>query len=99
MASIIYVYAILAWLIYVVVSTVRKGFRQGLRSLPGPLFARFSGLYRVYMVFGGKGPQEYVKIHEKYGAIVRTGPNQVSVADPSAIPQIYGIGSKFLKVC
>jgi hypothetical protein len=50
------------------------------------------------MVYNGAGPAQYRKIHEKYGPIVRVGPNEVSVADPTMIPRIYGIGSKFTKV-
>ncbi|KAL2834623.1 cytochrome P450 [Aspergillus pseudoustus] len=49
------------------------------------------------MVYDGKCPTNYQKVHEKYGPIVRVGPNEVSVADPNMIPVIYGIGSKFTK--
>ncbi|KAJ9606533.1 Cytochrome p-450 [Cladophialophora chaetospira] len=77
----------------------RTALRPGLRSLPGPLSARFFRFYRSSLVFGGTAPEEYRKVHEQYGPIVRVGPNHVSIADPSAIPVIYGIGtgSKFLK--
>jgi hypothetical protein len=81
-----------------VVSSIRAILRPGLRRLPGPFLARFSGLYRLSMVAGGRAPGEYQKIHEKYGRIVRVGPNHVSISDPSMIPLVYGIGSKFLKV-
>lgn len=50
------------------------------------------------MVGGGNGPAEYRKLHQQYGPIVRVGPNHVAVSDPSAIPIIYGLGSKFMKV-
>ncbi|EXJ66931.1 uncharacterized protein A1O5_10126 [Cladophialophora psammophila CBS 110553] len=79
------------------INCIRIAFRPGLRSLPGPLSARFSRLYRLSLVAGGKAPAEYRKVHEVYGPIVRVGPNHVSIADPSEIPLIYGIGSKFLK--
>lgn len=35
--------------------------------------------------------------HKKYGKLVRIQPHHVSVADPEAIPLIYGHGSGFLK--
>ncbi|KIW85276.1 hypothetical protein Z517_00666 [Fonsecaea pedrosoi CBS 271.37] len=79
------------------IDCIRIAFRPGLRKLPGPLSARFSRLYRLSLVAGGKAPDEYRKVHEDYGPIVRVGPNHVSVADPSEIPVIYGIGSKFFK--
>ncbi|KAH9205669.1 putative P450 monooxygenase [Leptodontidium sp. 2 PMI_412] len=42
-------------------------------------------------------PAVYLDLHEKYGPIVRTGPNTVSLSDPLVIPTIYGISSSFLK--
>lgn len=81
-----------------VLSRIRTVFRKGLRSLPGPFLARFSGIYRLSLVYDGHAPERYRELHEKYGPIVRTGPNHVSVSDTAMIPTIYGIGSKFLKV-
>ena len=40
----------------------------------------------------------HLKLHEKYGSLVRIGPNHVSFSDASLIPQIYSISSKFHKV-
>lgn len=84
--------------ILVLVSTIQTAFKSGLRNLPGPFLARFSGLYRLSMVYRGQSPVEYRRIHQKYGQIVRVGPNHVSISDPAAISQIYGIGSNYLKV-
>jgi hypothetical protein len=84
--------------VILILNYVRVSLREGLRSLPGPVLARFSYLYRLLMVYNGDGPLNYRKIHQKYGPIVRVGPNEVSVADPNMIPVIYGIGSKFTKV-
>jgi hypothetical protein len=86
--------SVLSWLVKVLV----RAFRQDLRLLPGPVSARFSRLYRLSMVAKGHGPEEYRKLHQIYGPIVRIGPNHVSVSDPAAIPVIYGVGSKFMKV-
>jgi cytochrome P450 len=38
-----------------------------------------------------------IALHKKYGPLIRTGPNEVSVADLSAIRTIYGAGTKFRK--
>ncbi|KAL8707634.1 MAG: hypothetical protein Q9220_007372 [cf. Caloplaca sp. 1 TL-2023] len=38
-----------------------------------------------------------IALHRKYGRLVRTGPNEVSVSDPAAIKTIYAPGSKFKK--
>ncbi|KAJ5934250.1 cytochrome P450 [Penicillium verhagenii] len=68
-----------------------------MRTLPGPKFARFSPFYRAWKISKGDAPVFYRNLHEKYGRIVRTGPNTVDISDPDALPVIYGIGSKFLK--
>lgn len=93
----------LAWLplalsLLWIATRLQRLYRRDLRSLPGPLLARVSGLYRLSMVIGGKGPAEYRKLHQRYGPIVRVGPNHAAVSGPSAIPTIYGLGSSHVKV-
>ena len=73
-------------------------FRPGLRNVPGPLLAHLTSLYRIKLVWKGGAVQNYSSLHKKYGSIVRTGSNHVSVSDPAMIPLIYGISSKFNKV-
>jgi hypothetical protein len=84
--------------LYWIFSNLRLAYRSDLSPLPGPNWARYTGLYRVYRLWSGQAPSVYLQLHEKYGPIVRTGPNTVSIADPSTIPTIYGISSSFLKV-
>lgn len=38
-----------------------------------------------------------VDLHRQHGKLIRIGPNELSVADPSAIKKIYGHGTKFRK--
>lgn len=38
-----------------------------------------------------------IELHQKHGSLVRTGPNEVSVSDLSALKVIYGAGTKFRK--
>lgn len=84
--------------LYWIISTLRLAYRTDLSPLPGPGWARFTGLYRVYRLWSGKAPSVYLELHQKYSPIVRTRPKTVSIADPTTIPTIYGIGSNFLKV-
>ncbi|KAI1502343.1 cytochrome P450 [Biscogniauxia marginata] len=76
---------------------LRTAFKGGLRIIPGPFIATLTGLYRLWLVVTGEAPQKYRDLHDKYGPIVRVGPNHVSVSDPTMIPIIYGISSKFTK--
>lgn len=39
-----------------------------------------------------------LKLHAKHGPIVRISPNEIVIADPSAIKTIYGHKSGFTKV-
>ncbi|CAL3970624.1 unnamed protein product [Diplocarpon coronariae] len=83
--------------LYQFLQTLRIAYRSDLAPLPGPRWAKFTGLYRVFRLWRGDAPDFYMEIHRKYGNIVRTGPNTVSIADPAAIPVLYGIGSSFIK--
>lgn len=94
----LWLWAAVALIAYAVIDYGRIFFRKGLRNLPGPFLARFSGLHRLSMVVHGDAPASYRELHAQYGNIVRVGPNHVSVSDGSEIPKVYGIGSKYLKV-
>lgn len=84
--------------IFIFVSYVTTALKPGLRSIPGPILARFTYLYRPFRIAKGDAPNFYMSLHEKYGPIVRTSPNTVDISDPAALPAIYGISSKFVKV-
>ena len=66
-------------------------FTPGLRSIPGPFLARFSNLWRFIDACKGHHERTIVKVHQKYGPVVRIGPNVVSVADPAAIEPVLGL--------
>jgi benzoate 4-monooxygenase len=70
---------------------------ETLRSVPGPLSARFSNLWLLKQARQGKRYKSVDEAHEKYGTFVRIQPDHVSIADESAIPIIYGHGNGFLK--
>lgn len=72
-------------------------FSNGLSRVPGPWLAKVSSLWRPWFVRAGDCHEGYRRLHERYGPIVRTAPHIVDISDPSAIPIIYGISSKFLK--
>jgi hypothetical protein len=86
-------------LLVFLLNSLRIALKPGLKSLPGLLWARFSSLYRISMVWKGKAPERYLQVHRKYGPIVRIGPNAVSIYDAGAIPILYGISTRFVKVC
>jgi benzoate 4-monooxygenase len=68
-----------------------------LRDIPGPLFAKFTRLWLMLQARQGKRYLSVDEAHKKYGKLVRIQPDHVSVADESAIQDIYGHGNGFLK--
>jgi hypothetical protein len=97
MAFLIPQYAVLTMFVLIIISYLCSAFWTPLRKIPGPILARFSGLYRLNLVHKGNAPQNYRFLHEEYGPIVRVGPNHVSISEVAMIPKIYGIGSQFTK--
>ena len=74
-------------------------FYKGLHKVPGPFLGALSNWYRIYHVIVGRRQDiNQNRMHEKYGDVVRYGPNLVSFANPEAIKDIYGIGKPLSKV-
>ena len=69
-----------------------------LRSIPGPILASFTDLWRLLAVDKGDFEVTLQALHAKYGDLVRVGPNCVSVGDPREVKQIYGITRLYQKV-
>lgn len=68
-----------------------------LGQIPGPLDARFSRLWMIKKSWQGDMHRTMIELHRRHGKLVRTGPNEVSVNDLSAIRAIYTAGTKFSK--
>ncbi|KAJ7602428.1 cytochrome P450 [Roridomyces roridus] len=61
-----------------------------LSKYPGPILARLSKWWSIYQTYTGKTHTTYLELHRKYGRVVRTGPNEVSICDVSAIQPVLG---------
>jgi benzoate 4-monooxygenase len=70
---------------------------SSIRSIPGPRLASLSNLWLLYQCRRGRRYRAVDQAHKRYGTLVRIQPDHVSVADPDAIPIIYGHGNGFLK--
>lgn len=64
-----------------------------LAKFPGPKLSAISTLYEAYYDLVNKGGGQFafkIKwLHEKYGPIVRVGPNEVHVDDPDFYNEVY----------
>ncbi|KAK0357392.1 hypothetical protein LTR59_009954 [Friedmanniomyces endolithicus] len=75
----------------VVYTIVYRIYLSPLARFPGPKLAAVSKAYQFYfdVVKAGKLPFELVRLHERYGPIVRIGPNEVHVSDPDFYDILY----------
>ncbi|KDE09272.1 hypothetical protein MVLG_00590 [Microbotryum lychnidis-dioicae p1A1 Lamole] len=68
-----------------------------LAKYPGPVLAKFSRLWLAIKSRFGVRSLSVHELHMKHGKFVRIGPNEVSIADPAALPIVYGHGTGSLK--
>ncbi|KAH7232287.1 cytochrome P450 [Fusarium redolens] len=64
-----------------------------LRGIPGPLLARFSNLWLMYICRQSKRSYTVHDLHERLGPVIRIQPNHISINDERAINIIYGHGN------
>ncbi|KAH6708915.1 cytochrome P450 [Leptodontidium sp. MPI-SDFR-AT-0119] len=67
------------------------------RRVPGPLLARITRWFEYRVLFKGDSNLEYVRLHDKFGSIVRVGPSRYSFSSPADDKVIYELGGKFIK--
>ncbi|KAF9690597.1 hypothetical protein EKO04_011491 [Ascochyta lentis] len=71
--------------------------KSPLKKIPGPFLAKFSNIWRFYNHYGQTHIETQKELHERYGDVVRLGPNTVSIADASLLKTIYSTRGTFLK--
>ncbi|KAH6983962.1 cytochrome P450, partial [Ilyonectria destructans] len=79
--------------LYLVQSIVYNLCFHPFRKFPGPPLARISRIWTRRANFQGLRYMKIHQAHEKYGPVVRIGPNELSFANPSAIREIYMAGT------
>lgn len=77
---------------------VRRQYFSPLRKIPGPFWAGLTDLWRLLMVLRGRPHEEQRALHDKYGDVVRLGPNTLSFSNPQAVGDIYSGKSRNRKV-
>ncbi|KAK7993614.1 hypothetical protein PG989_006995 [Apiospora arundinis] len=65
-------------------------YRGGLNAIPGPVSASFCNLWKILAVYQNDMPRRNIQVHQKYGPVVRIGPNQVSFSTSEALHTIHG---------
>lgn len=82
---------------YILGLVIYRIYLHPLAKYPGPLLAKITDLYQTYHALKGDRHLEFCRIHEKYGPIVRFGPNSLSFNSNTALKEIYGFKSNVRK--
>ena len=69
---------------------VYRVFFHPLAHIPGPFFAKLTHLWQTKSYFTGQWHSDVLKIHEKYGPVVRISPDEISFVDGDAMKRLYG---------
>ncbi|MDI1491502.1 MAG: hypothetical protein OHK93_002711 [Ramalina farinacea] len=77
-------------ILYALFQTAYNLLYHPLHRFPGPKCFAATPLPYVFASYSGCLATRLHKLHERYGPVVRTAPNELSFIDPSAWPTIYG---------
>jgi cytochrome P450 len=69
---------------------IYKHVTHPLYHFPGPVSAAWSNTLHSYMFMSGRHPYKAHELHEKYGPVVRTAPNELSFSSTQSWKDIYG---------
>jgi cytochrome P450 len=75
---------------YTLFLTVYRIWFHPLAKYPGPLWAKLSSFYIVTKAIQCRDTYTRYELHQKYGSVVRTGPNELCFTDMNSIKDIYG---------
>ncbi|KAI5920170.1 isotrichodermin C-15 hydroxylase [Camillea tinctor] len=84
-------------LIYTTGLVVYRVFFHPLAKYPGPFLAKITDAYQLYHAWKGDRHLEFWRMHQKYGRVVRFGPNSVSFNSNAALKDIYGFRANVRK--
>ncbi|KAF2238297.1 cytochrome P450 [Viridothelium virens] len=77
------------WLLQV----LRQAYFTSLRSIPGPWYTPFTALPLKLSALAGKRIFYIHDLHQKYGPIVRVGPDEIACASPAGLKEINKVPS------
>lgn len=68
-----------------------------LASHPGPVLAKVTDLHQLWHSYRGDRHLELWRLHQRYGPVVRFGPNSLSFNSAAALKEVYGFKSNVRK--
>ncbi|KAI1747498.1 cytochrome P450 [Xylaria castorea] len=91
--SLIAIVTLSTYVVWYSISAIRSWYR--LRQFPGPFYASFSYLWGYFTMSTGRMHLRLAEEQEKYGKIMRIGPNELLVYDPQTLWQINNVRSSY----
>lgn len=82
--------------LYFIAYIVYQRFWHPLARFSGPFWASITDVWQVLEFLSLKQPYRLTELHEKYGPVVRYGPDKISITHESAVQAIYQKSSKAL---
>ncbi|KAJ6020737.1 hypothetical protein N7540_006241 [Penicillium herquei] len=77
-------------LLNIVLFILYRCYFHPLAKYPGPFLAKMSENYMIYFTMCARNTYARHELHQKFGPIVRVGPNELSFSDEASIKDIYG---------
>ena len=68
-----------------------RKYSSPLRHVPGPFLASTTNIWRLAVFLRGRQHHEYYDLHQKYGPLVRLGPDTVILSDPAHFHEYFGM--------
>ncbi|KAH8812524.1 cytochrome P450 [Xylogone sp. PMI_703] len=82
---------------YFAIVIIYRLYFHPLAKYPGPFLARITNWYAVYHSYVGDKHLQTYWAHQRYGKFVRVAPNILTINDPVAITDIYGVNQNVRK--
>lgn len=79
----------LSLLAVIVCHLIWTRYHGGLHKVPGPFIASLTSFWKWHIILQEDMALRSWKFHEKYGPLVRIGPDHISASSPEAIRAIY----------
>ncbi|EME40285.1 hypothetical protein DOTSEDRAFT_74927 [Dothistroma septosporum NZE10] len=80
--------ALICWIVSI---TIYRLYFHPLAKYPGPFLNKISSIPAAYQVYAGTQPRVFQSLHNKYGHVFRSGPNELSFCGADAWEDIYGV--------
>jgi len=87
----------IAFSVSIIGYVIYQRFFHPLSKFPGPFLASLTDLWKIYNLASHRAPEMMQDLHDRYGQIVRIGPNDLSFTSKDAVAAIYKSGRSMPK--